>query len=349
MTIRKLPSGKWLCECYPHGKATGNRVRKQFATKGEALSYERRLLVNKNTLEVGVAAVKLIDLVQRWYDMHGKTLESGESRLVKLKAICERLGDPLAHEVDKNMFAVYRERRLSGEWLAKGRKAIKEATVNREQSYLHAVFSELKRLGEWEDANPLDGIRQFKEGDQELSFLYDDEIKRLLAACDDSENKSLGIIVRVCLATGARWGEAEGMRQSQVLPGRLSFINTKSNKNRTVPISKRLQDMLPKKRGELFSTAYDAFKHALKRAGIELPAGQRTHVLRHTFASHFMMGGGNILVLQQILGHSTIMMTMRYAHFAPDHLEAALTLNPFDKVSDKSHSEKMAPKINNIP
>lgn len=348
MAVSKLPSGKWLCQCFPYGR-DGQRIRKQFATKGEALSYERRLLANKKAVEVGDGAVKLADLIQRWYDMHGKTLTSGESRLSKLQAICERLGDPLAHEVDKNMFAVYRERRLAGEWLAKGRKAIKEATVNREQSYLHAVFSELKRLGEWEGNNPLDGIRQFKEGDQELSFLYPDEIKRLLAACDESDNKSLGIIVRLCLATGARWGEAESMRQSQVLPGRVSFINTKSNKNRTVPISKRLQDLLPKTRGALFSTSYDAFKHALKRADIELPTGQRTHVLRHTFASHFMMGGGNILVLQQILGHSTIMMTMRYAHFAPDHLEAALTLNPFDKISGENRPELMAAEAHNAP
>ncbi|MGS6357418.1 tyrosine-type recombinase/integrase, partial [Enterobacter hormaechei] len=66
------------------------------------------------------------------------------------------------------------------------------------------------------------------------------------------------------------------------------------------------------------------------RAGIELPKGQRTHVIRHTFASHFMMRGGNFLVLQQILGHSTIIMTMRYAHFAANHLDAAVALNPFD-------------------
>ncbi|MGG6629885.1 UNVERIFIED_CONTAM: hypothetical protein PPE77_01310 [Enterobacter cloacae] len=35
------------------------------------------------------------------------------------------------------------------------------------------------------------------------------------------------------------------------------------------------------------------------------------------------MRGGNILALQQILGHSMIMMTMRYAHFAPNHLDVA--------------------------
>ncbi|MEM8341802.1 site-specific integrase, partial [Morganella morganii] len=44
--------------------------------------------------------------------------------------------------------------------------------------------------------------------------------------------------------------------------------------------------------------------------------------------SHFIMNGGNILVLQKILGHSDIKMTMRYAYFLPDHLEDAVRLNP---------------------
>ena len=215
MAVSKLPSGKWLCQCFPYGR-DGKRIRKQFATKGEALSYERRMTVKD--INLTVSAVRLAELVERWYEMHGKTLSSGETRKTKLLAICERLGDPLATDVDKNMFAVYRERRLNGEWQARGRTIIKEATVNREQSYLHAVYSELKRLGEWEGNNPLDGIRQFSEGDQELAFLSQDEIKRLLVSCDESKNKSLGTIVRLCLATGARWGEAQEMKQSQILP-----------------------------------------------------------------------------------------------------------------------------------
>ncbi|WP_424649030.1 tyrosine-type recombinase/integrase [Castellaniella sp.] len=56
--------------------------------------------------------------------------------------------------------------------------------------------------------------------------------------------------------------------------------------------------------------------------------GQLTHVLRHTFASHFMINGGNILTLQRILGHQDLKTTMRYAHLAPDHLESARMLNP---------------------
>ncbi|OOC12739.1 integrase [Dickeya dadantii] len=332
MAVNKLPSGKWLCQCFPYGR-DGQRVRKQFATRGEALAYERRLMAEKKGISTETNSTTLQDLIQRWYDMHGQTLESGEDRYAKLMAICDRLGNPFAIDVDKNMFAVYRERRLKGEWNPKGKTAIKEATVNREYSYLRAVFSELKRMGEWEKENPLDGIRQFKEGDQELAFLYPDEIKRLLAACDESENKDLGIIVRLCLATGARWGEAQTLKQSQILPGRITFVKTKGKKNRTIPISERMHALLPKRRGQLFKPAYEAFKHALKKAHIELPEGQLTHVLRHSFASHFMMRGGNILVLQQILGHSSITMTMRYAHFAPDHLDAAVTLNPFDSLT----------------
>ena len=53
-----------------------------------------------------------------------------------------------------------------------------------------------------------------------------------------------------------------------------------------------------------------------------------THVLRHTFASHFIMKTGDILSLQKLLGHSDLKMTMRYAHLAPDHLVSVLTANP---------------------
>jgi site-specific recombinase XerD len=60
----------------------------------------------------------------------------------------------------------------------------------------------------------------------------------------------------------------------------------------------------------------------------DLPAGERTHVLRHTFASHFMMNGGNILTLQKVLGHSSLEMAMKYAHLAPDFLQEVVERNP---------------------
>lgn len=55
----------------------------------------------------------------------------------------------------------------------------------------------------------------------------------------------------------------------------------------------------------------------------DIPPNQAMHILRHTFASYFMMNGGNIIALQQILGHASIQQTMVYAHLSPDYLQNA--------------------------
>ncbi|MEG2430019.1 MAG: tyrosine-type recombinase/integrase [Acinetobacter sp.] len=162
----------------------------------------------------------------------------------------------------------------------------------------------------------------------ELAFLAPEEIKRLLDTCADSQSHSLLTIAKICLATGARWSEAENLQGHQLPKYRITYTKTKGKKNRTVSISQELYDELSKNRGKLFSPCRKAFERAVKRAGLELPEGQCTLVLRHTFASHFMMNGGNILVLRDILGHSDIKITMVYSHFSPDHLEDAVYKKP---------------------
>jgi len=82
-------------------------------------------------------------------------------------------------------------------------------------------------------------------------------------------------------------------------------------------------------------SAYEAFREGIKLAKLLLPRGQLTHILRHTFASHFMMNGGNILTLQRILGHHSLAMTIRYAHLSPDHLQEAKRLNPLAQLNER--------------
>ncbi|WP_176115351.1 phage integrase, partial [Salmonella enterica] len=217
-----------------------------------------------------------------------------------------------------------REARLKGEVRNEDgtlMSPVKPRTVNLEQRNLSSVFGTLKKLGHWSAPNPLAGLPTFKITEGELAFLSVDEIKRLLAACAESQSPSLLMIAKICLATGARWSEAENLQGHQISKYRITYTKTKGKKNRTVPISQDLYHELPKNRGKLFTPCRKSFERAVKRAGIDLPEGQCTHVLRHTFASHFMMNGGNILVLRDILGHSDIKMTMVYAHFAPEHLE----------------------------
>jgi site-specific recombinase XerC len=48
------------------------------------------------------------------------------------------------------------------------------------------------------------------------------------------------------------------------------------------------------------------------------------HCLRHTFASNLVMQGVDIRTVQELMGHKTIQMTLRYAHLAPQHQLAAV-------------------------
>nr|WP_305891704.1 tyrosine-type recombinase/integrase [Methylomonas sp. WSC-6] len=59
-----------------------------------------------------------------------------------------------------------------------------------------------------------------------------------------------------------------------------------------------------------------------------VPSGQLAHVLQHTFASHYVMRGGNLKSLQQLLGHSSLTVTMRYAHLSPNFHDEVRQLNP---------------------
>jgi hypothetical protein len=79
---------------------------------------------------------------------------------------------------------------------------------------------------------------------------------------------------------------------------------------------------------------YRDFCNAQEEAGIKNQI--RFHDVRHTFASHFMMNGGNLYDLQKILGHTNSKMTERYAHLSPTHLEKAMQVVSFGSEIDST-------------
>tara|TARA_B100000315_G_scaffold221151_1_gene224348 strand:- start:109 stop:456 length:348 start_codon:yes stop_codon:yes gene_type:complete len=103
---------------------------------------------------------------------------------------------------------------------------------------------------------------------------------------------------------------------------------TKSRKIRYVPICCAFSGLLEKLKKTSLSEYVvpffnpDCFRKEFIRVTIEVKLPViRFHDLRHTFASNFLMGGGNIYDLQKILGHSTIQVTERYLHLVPSHLK----------------------------
>ncbi|GHD66109.1 phage integrase [Jeongeupia chitinilytica] len=326
MTIKKSANG-WLVDVQPAGRG-GKRFRKTLPTKAEALRWEtwiKSQVAQEPEWQPARRDIRhLSELVETWWEHAGQGLRNGAKQRATLLNFALAIGNPVADRFDAEDFSAYRKSRLE--------QGISPNTVNRVHAYCRSMFNELRRLKKWDRENPLREVRQLRVVEVELGFLTGDDIRLLLGTFERSGHRDALLVSKVCLATGARWSEAEGLGRTQVRHGAIHLSGTKSGKNRSIPISAGLEAELLAQvvpgSDRLFKGCYNDFRDAVIKAELKLPDGQLTHVLRHTFASHFMMNGGNILVLQRILGHSTLAMTMRYAHFAPDHLQEARLLNP---------------------
>lgn len=334
MGISKTQSG-WLVDIQPGGRGQ-KRIRKTLPTKAEALQFEAwaktQVVQNDGWVKPKKNLTKLSELIDLWQSHHGVQLRHTRTYST-LQRVCEALGNPIAEHLKSEHFAAYRSARLA--------EGVTANTINREHAYLRAVFNELARLGFWTENNPLAKLRQFKIAERELSYLADDEIRSLLEALKSRKEQDALLITKLCLASAARWNEGESLRITQLHSGMIHFTQTKTDKNRSVPIDEALADEIREFHragskdvsGRIFKSSVGTFRMAIKESGIQLLPGQLTHVLRHTFASHFMMNGGNILTLQKVLGHSSLQTTMIYAHLSPEHLQEAKMLNPLKRMS----------------
>lgn len=320
MSIKKLEDGRYLVDVRPKG-SLGKRIRKKFVFKSQAQNYERFVLTTMHSTEwvrKPPDRRTLLQLIEKWWHYSGRTHKYGEDYKKRLEKIDRDMGHPRAYELTKAFLVDYRATRLQG--------GVTPKTVNRDLVILSSVFRVLIEVDDYHHENPLSGFKKMKSPSKGMGFLSNDEIEMLLSELDDEERK----ITIFCLSTGARWGEAEGLRVEHVVGNRAMFLETKTNVERVVPISQELADLIMvRKSGRVFESSYVKVRETIKRIKPDLPKGQAVHVLRHTFATHFMMNGGSIITLQRILGHKDIKQTMVYAHFSPDYLTDAIRFNPF--------------------
>jgi len=326
VAMTRLPDGRWKVDIEP---IKGRRFRRTLKTKADAKRFElackQQVTQDPEWSPKARDLRKLSELINLWYDLHGHTLRDGVRRKTALLNMAARLKDPVAVKLTPTAYMKDRRKRSES--------GITDKTLNNELTYIRAVYNELYSLDQLSYENPLAKVKPLKLQQIELSWLTQDQIQELLAAiCSRSAgaNPHLELIVLVCLATGARWSEAENLKPSSVRNRAVTFSNTKNGKVRTVPISQELEQRLKRhwKEYGLFTSSIGAFRRALEKTTIELPKGQAAHVLRHTFASHFMMNGGNILVLKKALGHSSLAMTLRYSHLAKDQLQSVVAMAP---------------------
>ena len=212
----------------------------------------------------------------------------------------------------------------------------KDASVNREMACLHHVFT---KAVEWEmvERNPFDRGKSLllKENNQRNRYLTENEITSLLDEC--KSRKHLHGIVTCAIHTGMRKGEILPLKWSQIRNGFIYLEKTKTKNKREIPTNDDLAQVFKEIRKEqglaskyvfTYSTRIidrvdRAFRGALSRANIE---DFKFHDLRHNFASHLIMRGGTLKEAQELLGHKTMTMTLRYAHLSQDHKKKAVNL-----------------------
>jgi integrase len=260
-----------------------------------------------------------------------RTVDADRRQLELLKA---EFGEeaPLA-EITASRISEYKTKRLAavrkiGEGAAAVERRLTAAAVNRPLALLRHLF----RLAheDWEALDNVPRIRLEKEPQGRLRWLTQDEITRLLDACAKSKNKELRAAVIVALNTGLRRGELLGLAWERVdlSRGVIRLELTKSGRRREVPMNddsyRALVGLGPRAEGRVFKTRYiqTAYNNAVAAAKLD---DVNFHTLRHTFASWAVMRGVTLKELQELLGHASLAMTMRYAHLAPEHLRTAVS------------------------
>jgi len=207
--------------------------------------------------------------------------------------------------------------------------------------------------------NPLADFRPPREEERVPEYISPKQLERLLAAIDaDASIRLVGNkvvrdeqwlkdLVLVAVGTGLRMGELISLRweavdfESRFITVRNSHgFRTKSGKERRVYLVGDALDVIRRRFDEVGPRVSDfvlvddknhpvdpikaskRFKYYVRLA--KLPDHIRFHSLRHTTASWLVMSGVSLVVVQLVLGHSTIAVTQRYAHLEPESMKKAM-------------------------
>ncbi len=209
------------------------------------------------------------------------------------------------------------------------------------------VYNVAKKMDLFNGDNPVKKIKMPKMDNRRTRFLSEDEAEQLLEILKDKHHQ-LYIIALVSIYGGLRAGEivnlewkdlnfAEGMvliRDSKNTLSRHAFMTKRVKKElrefrkQTDPTQK---PVFSAQKGKKINEVSRSFNEAVDELGLNVGIDDRRqkvvfHTLRHTFASWLVQRGTPLYTVAKLMGHSTLAMTERYAHLAPDNLRAAISV-----------------------
>lgn len=321
MSVNKLKEGKWVVDF-----RDSNRRKHRIIVRGNkatAKAKEQRLkeLAEEEILFPGRKTQRITfrQLAENYFKLHGPQLRARETWEYMSNRILEQFGNYTMQQLTSKELQVF-----YNEILDKGRTP---STAKKYITLISAIINLADKHGDFVGRNPCKAV-DMKPGDnQRTEYLSKERIQLLKKNC----RADVWPVVFCALCTGMRRGEILGLEWDRVdlVNDNITLLKTKSAKKREIPILPELKDMFlsmdSKNNGKVFAIGKNAFECCWKRMLKKLAISNlHFHDLRHTFASYFMMNGGVITDLQQILGHSSLKMTQRYAHLSPAHLKKSM-------------------------
>src|SRR5438132_11826642 len=259
------------------------------------------------------------DFAQMYLEREGPLLKSIRTERNRVLAWAREFGSRPLGQITRAEIEAWRRERMS---------KCRPSTINRFMSRLKRLFA---LAVEWEllEESPMKGMKFLRENNARTRYLSLEECQRLIANCIAPHIRAL---VTIALHSGMRLGEILNLRWHDLdfAAGFILVRDSKNGESRQVPTDATLfalfrayphrpsTDLVcASSSGGHIVDVRTGFQNACKRAGL---IDLHFHDLRHTFASQFMMAGGNLFILKSVLGHKNITMTQRYAHLAPTYL-----------------------------
>jgi integrase len=207
---------------------------------------------------------------------------------------------------------------------AKGqRENLSAAAVNRYVAILRRIGNLAERWG-WTDAPLGRRVILLPENSQRHVYLTAEQVRKLQAQADPLTADMIAFAV----LTGLRRAEMLALKPEQ-LRGQVLALDaqTKSGRPRGIPLPPEAARIARKRLpwGVAYWELRNRFEAARTAAGMR---GIRWHDLRHTYASWLAQKGQPLTAIRDLMGHSSLAVTNRYAHLAPTHLRQAVATLP---------------------
>ena len=300
----------------------GRKIRRSAKTslKTEAEEELRRQLSRVGALTFQEAVVDFFEVKSRPGQLRPKTISNYRT---SLRCVAPYLGDLALIDIDRDVLKnLVRSRR----------ETVSDTSVKRDLAFVSSVYSHaIETMPQAPDHNPvLSFSKKHLREKARVRWLRPSEYRRLLKACSNDTHR---LIIETACLTGMRHQELCRLRKDMIDFSKrevtLDVDLTKNGRERVIPLCASLCSKLEQlcletpddlvfcyrnprtHKWEPYQSFARFWTGARTRANM---ADVRFHDLRHTFASWWVQSGGSLLMLKNILGHSSLQMVQRYAH-----------------------------------